>query len=240
MKQPRVPEYRDGDGLDKYLRALVLFLKDFCQETWMASRLQMRSIDAIHYPVTSVNGKDGDVQLGAADVGARADTWTPTAQETGALPAQARATDSAKLMGKTWAQLVDALYPVGSVYISAEATSPASVYGGTWEQLKDRFLLGAGERCTAGDTGGVSAVTLTYDQMPSHSHGPGPHAQRNWVPNANSGRVRVALSNSGTSWVLALEDSNDYVWGQSYPAGSSSAHENMPPYLAVYMWKRVA
>lgn len=37
-------------------------------------------------PVTTVNGKTGAVQLGAADVGARPDTWVPTAQEVRALP----------------------------------------------------------------------------------------------------------------------------------------------------------
>lgn len=39
------------------------------------------------YPVQSVNNKQGDVQLTAADVGARPDTWTPSADEVGARPA---------------------------------------------------------------------------------------------------------------------------------------------------------
>ena len=38
------------------------------------------------YPVSSVNGQTGAVQLGASDVGARADSWMPTAAEVGAVP----------------------------------------------------------------------------------------------------------------------------------------------------------
>ena len=38
FKQPRIPEYRESDGANKYLRSLVLFLKDFCMECWVAVR----------------------------------------------------------------------------------------------------------------------------------------------------------------------------------------------------------
>ena len=49
--------------------------------------------------------------------------------------------------------LLDTIYPVGSIYMSVNNTSPASFLGGTWEQIKDRFLLGAGSK-SAGATGG--------------------------------------------------------------------------------------
>ena len=39
FKQPRVPEYRENEGAAKHLKALTLFLKDFCQDVWTASRL---------------------------------------------------------------------------------------------------------------------------------------------------------------------------------------------------------
>jgi hypothetical protein len=38
MKQPRVPEYREGDSVSKYLKNLILFLKDFSSEVWVASK----------------------------------------------------------------------------------------------------------------------------------------------------------------------------------------------------------
>lgn len=66
--------------------------------------------------------------------------------------------------------VVDLIYPVGSIYMSVASASPATLFGGTWEQLKDRFLLGAGDSYTAGDTGGSASHTLTTDEMPSHNH----------------------------------------------------------------------
>lgn len=83
-------------------------------------------------------------------------------------------------------QVVDMVYPVGSIYMSVSSTSPATLFGGTWVQLKDRFLLGAGDTYTNGATGGVASITytpagtnsggavsnhtLTVAQIPSHNH----------------------------------------------------------------------
>lgn len=86
FKQPRVPEYRENEGAAKHLKALTLFLKDFCQDVWTACRLTDKGLDGIKYPVTSVNSKTGDVELNAADVGARASDWMPTAAQVGARP----------------------------------------------------------------------------------------------------------------------------------------------------------
>lgn len=71
----------------------------------------------------------------------------------------------------TQAAVVDLIYPVGSIYMSVASTSPATLFDGTtWEQLKDKFLLGAGDTYTAGDTGGNASHTLTTSEMPSHNH----------------------------------------------------------------------
>lgn len=82
--------------------------------------------------------------------------------------------------------IVNLIYPVGSIYMSVNSTSPATLFGGTWSQLKDRFLLGAGDTYTAGNTGGAASVsytpagtnsggsvgnhTLTTTEIPSHNH----------------------------------------------------------------------
>lgn len=83
-KQPRVPPMKEGAKIAEYIRELILFLKDFCLETWKAVTQMQR--DAAGDRVTSVNKKTGAVTLDAADVGA--------------LPSDARAADSAKLGGK--------------------------------------------------------------------------------------------------------------------------------------------
>lgn len=117
-----------------------------------------------------------------------------------------------------------AAYPVGAIYISTVSTSPASLFGGTWEQLKDRFLLGAGDTYAAGATGGEASVTLSLEQMPPHDHGISAQVYTN-AP----GSKTISGNEAGASTVM-----------QTGFAGGGAAHNNMPPYLVVYMWKRVA
>ena len=133
-----------------------------------------------------------------------------------------------KLGGRTLAEIMLEIYPVGAVYISVNSTSPASLFGGTWEQLKDRFLLGAGSTYTAGSTGGEAAHTLTVNEMPNHNHASG-----HGFHNVASGSNVETLSNY-------YIDGDDYSVNKTSYIGGGAAHNNMPPYLAVYMWKRVS
>lgn len=129
------------------------------------------------------------------------------------------------LNAETFNNIVNLVYPVGSIYMSVNSTSPESLFGGTWEQLKDRFLLGAGDTYTNGATGGAATVTLTVDEIPAHSHGLYSRAvysgDGNYIAHCNK-------ANAGD--YSHVTDSR----------GGGNAHENMPPYLVVYMWKRVA
>ena len=132
--------------------------------------------------------------------------------------------------GKTASAFIrDIVYPVGSIYMSVNSTSPATLFGGTWERLQDRFLLAAGSAYSAGSTGGASAVTLTADQIPSHSHSIS--SAIGWPVNANSTEHLVDnWGYSGWPRVPKITSTGN--------AGGGQAHNNMPPYLAVYMWKR--
>lgn len=67
-------------------------------------------------------------------------------------------------------ELLEKIYPVGSIYISANATNPSNLFGGTWESIKDKFLLAAGTIYNAGNTGGKASITLSTSQLPSHRH----------------------------------------------------------------------
>lgn len=115
------------------------------------------------------------------------------------------------------------IYPVGSVYISVNSTNPASLFGGTWEQIKDRFLLACGSTYNAGATGGEATHTLTIAEMPSHNHTWG------WRKSAASGNNAWDASGSDKTGT-----SSDIIGN----TGGGKPHNNMPPYLAVYMWKR--
>lgn len=118
-------------------------------------------------------------------------------------------------------------FPVGSIYLSLNNTNPSTYFGGSWELIKDRFLLGAGGSYSAGTTGGESTHKLSIEEMPSHNH------------NA----VSTSGSNGGVSlYPFSMIQSNHNLVDQNVirPAGGNQAHNNMPPYIAVYIWKRVS
>ena len=176
-------------------------------------------------------------------------------------------------------QLLNLIYPVGSIYMSIENVSPNTFLGGTWVALQNRFLIGASSTYAVNSTGGSKTVKLTEKQMPSHSHtatvsSSGDHTHDRGTMNI-TGSVRChangsiaqngatgAFSNpGGTGRNIDTGGSNSNGAGFDFDAsknwtgktsssglhvhtttistiGGSEAHENMPPYLAVYMWKR--
>jgi len=121
---------------------------------------------------------------------------------------------------------------VGSIYLTVSATSPASLFGGTWTKLTNRFLLGAGGSYGVNATGGEATHKLSAAEMPSHAH------------TVTIAQTYVSSSDGETyQWhgYLNHQYSNDgTVSYTTANTGSSGAHNNMPPYLAVYMWKRTA
>lgn len=138
-------------------------------------------------------------------------------------------------------KLIDYIYPVGSIYISINATSPSNLFGGSWTQLKDRFLIGAGGSYSVNNTGGETSHKLTVAEMPSHNHSfkDGSHTFL-WGQNKTN---NVYLNNASavagkTPGSSAMTSQN--IWNSTNSSGNTSAHNNMPPYLAVYMWKRTA
>ena len=122
-------------------------------------------------------------------------------------------------------------YPVGSIYLSVNSTSPADLFGGTWERINDCFLLAAGTTYAPGDTGGESSHTLTFSEMPSHTH-------------YQQGFLTVSPSTSSSAVSVRARDYNGSdpidTTSASLGAGGGQPHNNMPPYLAVYVWKRTA
>ena len=141
--------------------------------------------------------------------------------------------------GKT---LINLIYPVGSIYMSVNSTSPATFLGGTWERIQDKFLLAAGSTYSAGSTGGSATHTLSVSELPAHNH--------YVIDTGNTAHVyssSKALATSGGSWAARLTanygsvDVNSETYKLTTSAkGDGAAHNNMPPYLTVYMWKRTA
>jgi len=111
------------------------------------------------------------------------------------------------------------LYPVGSIYLSVNDTNPGTFIGGTWERLKDQFLLAAGDTYAAGSTGGEAQHTLTMEEVVQNGM---------WLSD-RSYNPRVSTK---------LSDGN--IYGAYTSNQNAAPHNNMPPYLAVYMWVRTA
>ena len=146
-----------------------------------------------------------------------------------------------KLSGKT---LVDLIYPVGSVYISFNnKADPSVLFGGTWERIRNRFLWAATENGVMGETGGEESHTLTVEEIPSHNghlssgiSGGAPYGKGNYKGYLNSSTM-TAYGDIGMGW-------NVYAGNEMHPAsesvGGGKPHNNMPPFIQVAMWKRIA
>lgn len=129
-------------------------------------------------------------------------------------------------------------YPIGSIYMSVDSTSPASIFGGTWEQLKDRFLLAAGDTYAAGGTGGEAAHALTEAELPRIT------GSLNFRADVNPGSFRpTGVFSEAAGGYNSLSVATSSIAAEKKAVldfGSGQAHNNMPPYLAVYVWKRIA
>lgn len=134
---------------------------------------------------------------------------------------------SLKEIDDTVSALFDLIYPVGSIYYTNNANfSPNVSFNGTWEQIKDVFLLAAGNTYVGGTSGGEATHKLTIDEMPSHNHSVNSRA----TTFARTGSFSPQQGNGDRTWELLTVNNT----------GGNQPHNNMPPYLVVYVWKRVS
>ena len=130
-----------------------------------------------------------------------------------------------------WNSLALQAYPVNSIYISFSHTSPAELFGGKWERISNAFLWAVDSSGTIGQTGGEKTHVLTANEMPSHTHD---------ITVAHE----IAGSNtltSGTPMYRNTGKTTDYVGKAStWGVGGGAAHNNMPPYIQVSIWRRTA
>lgn len=135
-------------------------------------------------------------------------------------------------------------YPVGSIFISTSSANPSETFGGTWVQIaQGRTLIGVGSIAentvatygtvtadeinpVAGDRGGEVKHTLVTAEMPSHTHTLG------YGGNVYGSAYGVVTGNPTYSSVNSANVTSS--------VGSNTPHNNMMPYLAVYIWERTA
>lgn len=129
--------------------------------------------------------------------------------------------------------IVDVIYPVGSIYMSVNNTNPGTFLSGTWQQIQDTFLLAAGSTYAAGSTGGSA----------THKH------RTPFIASHNSTDTALRLNRAlADEWVYQqaaisntpkFNNAGNVSWGGNdiiYTSDTST----LPPYLAVYVWKRIS
>ena len=176
-----------------------------------------------------------NMMLDAEDIQsyATAAAQSASAAQTSAAQAQAIAMDGAR-----------ACFPVGTILMTTENVNPSTYIGGTWVALNDVFLFAASETHPAGETGGAETVALSTAQLPAHRHYTINMAKAEAGVSPDYQHTVARYDRETTSWedchYQLNGNSNDANGGRTSPTGSGQAHDNMPPYVAVYMWKRTA
>jgi microcystin-dependent protein len=153
------------------------------------------------------------------------------------------------------------IYPVGSIYISTVSTNPATLFGfGTWEAMPaGRVLLAQGKSdwgttYNAGSTGGEATHQLTVGELPKHK----PNISMNTINLVGNG-YNALLDNASSNGIITVSTGNasgggvdvgpkkNFAINASHShtltisdVGSNQAHNNIQPYLTVYMWKRIS
>ena len=125
--------------------------------------------------------------------------------------------------------LLEKVHPVGSYYWSQKNISPEELFGGKWESIYGKFIFSTDSNHSVDSTGGEEKHQLTIDEMPSHNHG---YERFNYYGNRNTN------SNSGSYYYPYRWDSNFTTSTSTNYTGSSQAHNNMPPYITAYCWRR--
>lgn len=127
-------------------------------------------------------------------------------------------------------------------WASDDPTSPASFIGGTWEQIKDCFILAAGDTYAAGSTGGEAKHSLTNLENGPHSHEVVAFGNDDWYyktsnPVGIKFQTQYHTLINDISIVGTADESAGYLATNS--SGTGQPHNNMPPYTATYIWRRV-
>lgn len=199
-------------------------------------------------------------------------------------------TDLSNLTETGKENILNMIYPIGSIYMSINEVNPSILFGfGEWEQIKDTFLLASGDNYSLASIGGEATHSLTVEEMPSHTHSASTNNTGEHSHSRGSMEITGTLGHpisrntearyGGFSYVQSAfqasnktthigyysntssnssyaHDVNFYAsrsWGGATSTngshahtvtvgntGNSNNHNNMPPYLAVNIWKRIA
>lgn len=128
-------------------------------------------------------------------------------------------------------RILELVFPVGAIYQSFQPKSPAEWLGGTWEMLEEgRTVVAAGGKYAVGSVGGEEEHTLTKDELAEHYHDM-------FTIEGSTGIIYAKYSAIAAG--STAEEKEGYG-GNSARTGKNQPHNNMPPYIAAYIWRRIA
>lgn len=120
--------------------------------------------------------------------------------------------------------ILDCILPVHSIIMRYDHADPNTMYPGTtWVRITNRFLWGCDADGDVGVVGGEKTVTLTVNQIPAHSHG------SVYSQHAAGTKSQAWYTTAGTNLAYGVVET-----------GGGAAHNNMPPYIQVSIWRRTA
>jgi hypothetical protein len=120
--------------------------------------------------------------------------------------------------------------------MSFNSTSPAKIFGGSWEIIYDKFLIGAGKKYSVESSGGNAKVTIKGENLPPNTAVVISNQAGKTVSKGGVLWQTVSVS-AGNLVICDVQDREIYgydVYGEQIETPT------MPPYLAVYMWRRTA
>lgn len=168
--------------------------------------------------------------------------------------------DSETSAWSTWSseKIIDAIYPIGSIYMSVNNVNPSKLFGGTWEAWgSGRVPVGVNtsdsDFNSVEKTGGEKTHTLSVNEIPSHSHSvsgstntTGAHTHGTgsnnfWIgSDANNIASGTSTGRTTISNTASAGAHSHTVSGTAAAIGGGGAHNNLQPYITCYMWKRTA
>ena len=194
----RAPKREDFNGIFKKIAQWVYFYMQGGVPSWAK---------AVSYTAGSLASYGGK-------------TWTALKNSTNVKPAEGaywHALTYYYSPASLQADLLNKVYPVGSIYMSVVNISPASFLGGTWQAIEQgRMLMAAGSSWQAGTTGGNAYHTLTIAELPAHNHSATETAAGGHTHGASTGSAG-AHAHSGS----ALEDG---AHAHNASTGTAGAH----------------
>ena len=134
------------------------------------------------------------------------------------------------LKNKITKEILNMSYPIGTYYWSQKNTDPSTIFGGKWEAIKGRFLFAEDAKHAVNSSGGEEFHTLTVDEIPSHNHG----FPKNVCAYKNIPDIQI--QGGGGSKKLYENDGNVT---NTNNIGGGKPHNNMPPYISAFCWRRI-